>query len=117
MDIGSGWGALALHVAKHYGVSVRGFSISHEQVRWAQRRAQEMNLDHRVEFIENDYRNMSGKYDGLVSVGMLEHVGLEHYADMGRIIHRSLDRKGRGLPLGFGWRTHAKDGYAARELC
>jgi len=97
VDIGSGWGALALHMAKHYGVNVRGFSISHEQVRWAQSRAQEMNLGHCVEFIEDDYRNMSGKYDALVSVGMLEHVGLEHYADIGRIIHRCLDPTGRGL--------------------
>ncbi len=102
VDIGSGWGALALHMAKHYGVSVRGFSISHEQVRWAQRRAQEMNLDHRVEFIEDDYRNISGKYDALVSVGMLEHVGLEHYAEMGRMIDRCLDRKGRGLLQSIG---------------
>jgi cyclopropane-fatty-acyl-phospholipid synthase len=83
VDIGSGWGALALHMAKHYGVTARGFSISHEQVRWARGRAQEMDLSHRVEFIEDDYRNLSGKCDALVSVGMLEHVGPEHYADMG----------------------------------
>ena len=97
VDIGSGWGALALHMAKHYGVTARGFSISHEQVRWARRRAQEMDLSHRVEFIEDDYRNLSGKCDALVSVGMLEHVGPEHYADMGRVIHLSLDNAGRGL--------------------
>jgi cyclopropane-fatty-acyl-phospholipid synthase len=97
VDVGSGWGALALHMAKHYGVSVRGFSISHEQVCWARRRAQEMDLTHRVEFIEDDYRNISGKCDALVSVGMLEHVGPEHYAEMGRVIHRSLDHAGRGL--------------------
>jgi cyclopropane-fatty-acyl-phospholipid synthase len=97
LDVGSGWGALALHMAKHYGVTVRGFSISHEQVRWARRRAQEMGLSYRVEFIEDDYRNISGKCDALVSVGMLEHVGPEHYAEMGRVVHRSLDHAGRGL--------------------
>lgn len=97
VDVGSGWGALALHMAKHYGVTVRGFSISYEQVRWARRRAQEMDLTHRVEFIEDDYRNLSGKCDALVSVGMLEHVGPEHYREMGRVIHRSLDHAGRGL--------------------
>jgi cyclopropane-fatty-acyl-phospholipid synthase len=102
VDIGSGWGALALHMAKHYGVTVRGFSISHEQVRWARRRAQEMDLNGRVEFIEDDYRNISGKCDALVSVGMLEHVGPEHYAEMGRVIHRSLDHAGRGLLQSIG---------------
>jgi cyclopropane-fatty-acyl-phospholipid synthase len=97
VDVGSGWGALALHMATHYGVTVRGFSISHEQVSWARRRAEEMDLSHRVEFIEDDYRNISGKCDALVSVGMLEHVGAEHYADMGRVIHSCLDTAGRGL--------------------
>jgi cyclopropane-fatty-acyl-phospholipid synthase len=102
VDVGSGWGALALHMAKHYGVTVRGFSISHEQVCWARRRAKEMNLTHRVEFIEDDYRNISGKCDALVSVGMLEHVGPEHYAEMGRVIHRSLEHAGRGLLQSIG---------------
>ena len=102
VDVGSGWGALALHMAKHYGVTVRGFSISHEQVHWARHRAHEMDLSHRVEFIEDDYRNISGKCDALVSIGMLEHVGLEHYAEMGRVIHRCLERAGRGLLQSIG---------------
>lgn len=102
VDIGSGWGALALHMAKHYGVTARGFSISHEQVRWARRRAQEMNLNSRVEFIEDDYRNISGKCDAIVSIGMLEHVGREHYGEMGRVIHCSLDHAGRGLLQSIG---------------
>ncbi len=97
VDVGSGWGALALHMAKHYGATVRAFSISHEQVLWARRRAMEMGLSNRVEFVEDDYRNISGKYDVLASVGMLEHVGAEHYDDMGRVISRSLDYAGRGL--------------------
>ncbi len=97
VDIGSGWGALALHMASHYGVTVRGFSISPEQVCWARERAEESGLSQRVEFIEDDYRNISGKYDAVVSVGMLEHVGREHYAEMGRIIDRSLKLNGRGL--------------------
>jgi cyclopropane-fatty-acyl-phospholipid synthase len=102
VDVGSGWGALALHMAKHYGVTVRGFSISHEQVHWARHRAQEMDLSHHVEFIEDDYRNISGKCDALVSIGMLEHVGLEHYAEMGRVIPRCLERAGRGLLQSIG---------------
>jgi cyclopropane-fatty-acyl-phospholipid synthase len=97
VDIGSGWGALALHMAKHYGVTVRGFSISHEQICWARTRAQELDLSHRVEFIEDDYRNISEKCDALVSVGMLEHVGPRHYGEMGRSIDRTLKPAGRGL--------------------
>jgi cyclopropane-fatty-acyl-phospholipid synthase len=97
VDIGSGWGALGLYMAKHYGVSVRGFSISHEQVCWARERAEESGLNQQVEFIEDDYRNISEKCDVIVSVGMLEHVGPEHYAEMGHIIDRSLAPAGRGL--------------------
>lgn len=97
VDVGSGWGALALHMAQHYGVNVRGFSISHEQIVWSRRLARELGLDHRVEFIEDDYRDITGKYDAFVSVGMLEHVGAEHYGEMGRAIDRSLEGNGRGL--------------------
>jgi cyclopropane-fatty-acyl-phospholipid synthase len=97
VDIGSGWGALALHMAKHYGATVRGFSISHEQICWARSRAEKLGLSHRVEFIEDDYRNISGEFDALVSVGMLEHVGPEHYREIGRVIDRSLKPAGRGL--------------------
>jgi cyclopropane-fatty-acyl-phospholipid synthase len=102
VDIGSGWGALALYMARHYGVNVRGFTISHEQAFLARRRAEELGLSHRVEFIEDDYRNISGKCDVLVSVGMLEHVGAEHYREMGSVIHRSLDKAGRGLLQSIG---------------
>jgi cyclopropane-fatty-acyl-phospholipid synthase len=56
-----------------------------------------MELSHQVEFIEDDYRNISGECDAFVSVGMLEHVGREHYGDLGSMIHRSLNKTGRGL--------------------
>src|SRR6266567_1948686 len=105
VDAGCGWGALALHIAKNYGVTVRAFNISHEQVSVARRRAKELALSHRVEFIEDDYRNISGECDAFVSVGMLEHVGREHYRDLGSIIHRSLAKTGRGL-LHFIGRNH-----------
>ena len=105
VDAGCGWGALALHMARNYGVTVRAFNISHEQVSVARRRAKELALSHRVEFIEDDYRNISGECDAFVSVGMLEHVGREHYRDLGSIIHRSLAKTGRGL-LHFIGRNH-----------
>jgi cyclopropane-fatty-acyl-phospholipid synthase len=75
VEAGCGWGALALHMARHYGVRVKAFNISREQLRHARQRARDENLDHLVEFIEDDYRNASGKFDAFVSVGMLEHVG------------------------------------------
>ena len=97
VEAGCGWGALALHMASRYGVTVRAFNISREQILFARRRAKELGLNRRVEFIEDDYRNISGECDAFVSVGMLEHVGLEHYKEVGSVIHRSLTKSGRGL--------------------
>src|SRR6266404_7936856 len=97
VEAGCGWGALALHMAKNYGVNVRAFNVSHEQVQWARQRAKDLGLNPWVEFIEDDYRNISGECDAFVSVGMVEHVGLEHYGELGRVIHRSLGKTGRGL--------------------
>jgi len=97
VEAGCGWGALALHMARQHGVSVRAFNISHEQIVYARAQAREEGLSDQVEFIEDDYRNVSGQYDAFVSVGMLEHVGTEHYRELGRIIDRCLPAHGRGF--------------------
>jgi cyclopropane-fatty-acyl-phospholipid synthase len=97
VEAGFGWGGLSLHMARHYGVKVRAFNISREQVAYARARAKSEGLDSRIEFIEDDYRNITGKYDAFVSVGMLEHVGVENYATLGGVAHRSLGDNGRGL--------------------
>jgi cyclopropane-fatty-acyl-phospholipid synthase len=97
LEAGCGWGGLALHMAERYGVKVRAFNLSHEQIAYARQRATSAGLAPRIEFVEDDYRNVSGKYDAFVSVGMLEHVGLENYGELGRIIDRSLTAAGRGL--------------------
>lgn len=98
VEAGSGWGALALYMARHYGVTVRAYNISREQVRYARARAAAEGMTDRVEFLEDDYRNISGRYDVFVSVGMLEHVGRPHYRALGEVIHRALDpARGRGL--------------------
>jgi len=97
VEAGCGWGALALHMARRYGVSVRAFNLSHEQIEWARERARAEGLSGRVEFVEDDYRNITGTYDAFVSVGMLEHVGPEHYRELGRVIDRCLTSEGRGL--------------------
>ena len=97
VEAGCGWGALALHMAQHYGARVRAFNISREQIAYARTRAKALDVASRVEFIEDDYRNIDGRYDAFVSVGMLEHVGPRHYDALGQVIHRCLTANGRGL--------------------
>ncbi|MGC2048663.1 MAG: cyclopropane-fatty-acyl-phospholipid synthase family protein, partial [Gallionella sp.] len=97
VEAGCGWGALALHMARHYGVTVTAYNISGEQIAYARHRARAEGLDGKVEFIEDDYRNVRGEFDAFVSVGMLEHVGPDHYQELGAVIDRSLKENGRGL--------------------
>ncbi len=97
VEAGCGWGSLALFMAKQYGVSVRAFNVSSEQIAYARARAGEDGLAGRVEFVEDDYRNVRGQYDAFVSVGMLEHVGLGDYQAFGAVVERSLTGGGRGL--------------------
>jgi cyclopropane-fatty-acyl-phospholipid synthase len=97
LETGCGWGAMALHMARYYGVTVKAYNISTEQIALARHRALAEGLDDKVEFIEDDYRNVNGEFDAFVSVGMLEHVGTNHYRELGGVIDRSLKEGGRGL--------------------
>lgn len=97
LEVGCGWGSLALFMAREYGVSVRAFNISGEQIAFARERAAREGLGHAVEFVEDDYRNASGDFDVFVSVGMLEHVGLPDYPTLGSVVSRTLSSEGRGL--------------------
>jgi cyclopropane-fatty-acyl-phospholipid synthase len=97
IEAGCGWGSLALHMARRYGVSVRAFNISSEQIAYARGRAKSEGLSDRVEFVQEDYRLVRGTCDAFVSVGMLEHVGASDYATLGRVIDRCLPTNGRGL--------------------
>ena len=98
VEAGCGWGALALHMARSYGVRVKAFNVSREQIAYARERAAREGLDARVEFIDDDYRNADGEYDAFVSVGMLEHVGLKHFGSLADVLSRVLRRgRGRGL--------------------
>jgi cyclopropane-fatty-acyl-phospholipid synthase len=97
VEAGCGWGMLAMHMARRYGVRVRAFNISHEQILWARERAAREGLADRVEYVEDDYRNIGGHYDAFVSVGMLEHVGVKNYPTLGGVIRRCLGGCGRGL--------------------
>jgi cyclopropane-fatty-acyl-phospholipid synthase len=97
IEAGCGWGALALHMARHYGVSVQAYNLSREQMAFARERARAEGLADRVEFIEDDYRSARGRFDAFVSVGMLEHLGTERYRELGGVIDYLLNDEGRGL--------------------
>ncbi len=102
VEAGCGWGALALHMARRYGVTVRAFNISREQIAYARERAKAEGLADRVEFVEDDFRNITGRYDAFVSVGMLEHVHPRNYEAFGAVIRRCLKPTGRGLVHSIG---------------
>jgi cyclopropane-fatty-acyl-phospholipid synthase len=98
IEAGCGWGALALHMAREYGVTVKAFNISREQMTCARERAAREGLSSRVTFVEEDYRAIRETADVFVSVGMLEHVGPADYPQLAGVIRRVLgDGRGRGL--------------------
>jgi cyclopropane-fatty-acyl-phospholipid synthase len=98
IEAGCGWGALAIHMARHYGVTVTAFNVSREQLAFARGRAAEAGVGARVTFVDDDYRNVTGQYDVFVSLGMLEHVGLSQYGALAHVLSRVLrPDSGRGL--------------------
>lgn len=102
VEAGCGWGGLARFMAKHYGVKVKAYNISHAQVEFAREQADKEGLSDKVEYVEDDYRNINGEYDVFVSVGMLEHVGHRHYMTLGDVIQGCLKKEGRGLVHSIG---------------
>ena len=102
VEAGCGWGGLARYMAKTYGVKVKSYNISHEQIVYATERARLDGIDDRVEYIEDDYRNIKGSYDVFVSVGMLEHVGRRNYRELGAVVDRCLAKNGRALVHSIG---------------
>ena len=79
LDIGCGWGGMALYLARHHDVEVLGVTLSAEQQQLARERARERGLDHKVRFELCDYRDVTGSFDRIVSIGMFEHVGVPYY--------------------------------------
>jgi cyclopropane-fatty-acyl-phospholipid synthase len=77
-EIGSGWGSFAIHLAKETGARVLAVNVSPEQIRLARERAKAAGVGNLVEFRELDYRELAGRFDRVVSVGMMEHVGIGH---------------------------------------
>jgi cyclopropane-fatty-acyl-phospholipid synthase len=97
LDIGCGFGGLALHLARTAEVEVVGVTLSSEQLKVARRRAEEEGLEKRVRFELADYRALTGAFDRIVSVGMFEHVGKPQYPDFFAAVARLLDRRGVAL--------------------
>lgn len=102
VEAGSGWGGFAIFMAKNYGVNVRTFNISKEQVAHARAWAAREGVAERIEFVEDDYRNMTGTFDAFVSIGMLEHVGVGNYPELGALMNRAIRPGGRGLVHSIG---------------
>ncbi|MFC0454154.1 SAM-dependent methyltransferase [Rhodococcus jostii] len=102
LDVGCGWGSMAIHAAEKYDVSVVGVTLSHEQAEWARARVSEAGLSDRIEIRVQDYRDIAdGPYDAISSIGMSEHVGdsallgyAEHLLDLlgpeGRLLNHAI---------------------------
>jgi cyclopropane-fatty-acyl-phospholipid synthase len=98
LDVGCGWGALAMHAAAEYGASVVGVTLSREQVDYARKRIAEAGLTGQVEVRLQDYRDVEdGPFDAIASIGMAEHVGEERYAEYCTVLNGLLAPGGRFL--------------------
>ena len=97
LDIGSGWGGLAIYLARARGAHVTGVTLSREQLSVATDRAAREGLQRSVRFELKDYRKIGGRFDRIVSVGMFEHVGVNHYATYFRKIDELLGEDGVAL--------------------
>ncbi len=97
LDIGSGWGTLAINIAQKTQASVTGITLSENQLEFSKNKAKELNLENQVEFKLIDYREINEKFDRIVSVGMFEHVGRKFYGDYFNSISKLLNEKGISL--------------------
>jgi len=98
LDVGCGWGSMAMHAARHHGTSVVGITISREQAIRARRRVEAEGLSHLVEIREQDYRDLGDEsFDAISSIGMFEHVGQSRMSEYFGVLHRMLRPEGRLL--------------------
>jgi cyclopropane-fatty-acyl-phospholipid synthase len=105
LDIGCGWGGMALTLAREYGARVTGITLSTEQLAEAQARAAAEGLSDRVTFELLDYRALHRRFDRIVSVGMFEHVGIGHYGQFFEVVKRNLAPDGLALLHAIGRST------------
>ncbi|MEU5250978.1 cyclopropane-fatty-acyl-phospholipid synthase family protein [Streptomyces longwoodensis] len=98
LDVGCGWGSMAIHAAREHGVSVVGITLSQEQAAHARKRVAEEGLTDRVEIRVQDYRDVAdGPFDAISSIGMAEHVGADRYLEYAQDLHALLEPGGRLL--------------------
>jgi cyclopropane-fatty-acyl-phospholipid synthase len=98
LDVGCGWGSMAMHAARQYGVQVRGITLSTEQADYARKQVAEAGLTDQVEIRIQDYRDLDdGPFDAISSIGMAEHVGTGPYSEYAAILFRQLRPGGRLL--------------------
>ncbi|MEY2232733.1 MULTISPECIES: cyclopropane-fatty-acyl-phospholipid synthase family protein [Streptomyces] len=98
LDVGCGWGSMALHAAREYGVRVTGVTLSREQAVYARKRVADEGLTDLVDIRIQDYRDVKdGPYEAISSIGMAEHVGADRYRDYARTLHALLRPGGRLL--------------------
>jgi cyclopropane-fatty-acyl-phospholipid synthase len=86
LDLGCGWGGFAAFAAERYGATVTGYTVSQEQVRWAKDHYPQLPIDIRLD----DYRNATGTFDAVVSIGLMEHVGWKNYRGYMQLVDRLL---------------------------
>lgn len=97
LDIGCGWGGMAIYLAENYGVNVVGVTLSDEQHAMGQKRVKEAGLSDKVDIRLTDYRDLNESFDRVVSVGMFEHVGVSHYLEYFSKIHDLMSEDGVAL--------------------
>ena len=97
LDIGSGWGTLAINIAQKTKASVTGITLSENQLDYSNKKAKELGLGNQLEFKLIDYRELNEKFDRIVSVGMFEHVGRKFYKTYFNAVSKLLDEKGVAL--------------------
>ncbi|MER6435045.1 MULTISPECIES: SAM-dependent methyltransferase [unclassified Streptomyces] len=118
LDVGCGWGSMAIHAAREHGVSVVGVTLSQEQAAYARKRVADEGLTDRVEIRVQDYRDVSdGPYDAISSIGMAEHVGAERYLEYAEVLYRLLAPGGRLLNHQIGRRPQRDESaYSVDEF-
>jgi cyclopropane-fatty-acyl-phospholipid synthase len=114
LDIGCGWGSLAVAIAAQSGASVQGLTLSVEQLKTAEARARQRDAVGKVQFALRDYRDETGRYDRIVSVGMLEHVGQHGYAEYFAKVAAMLVDDGVAVIHSIGITTATSDPGSAR---